>query len=230
MLLFSDTACSEDKLIGSEVYGMGCAMRVQDSYYSTDSVYSTSLQCVPQSSDPAQRYIPPSPSTDASYAVQRYSTYVTGVGNYATSGRSMYSYMHALHHPLGHLPTYLPTYLPCCSSFDSLDGCIGPAISEYTLYLENYCFDVESQGYSYKFAFPSVMFYPGLQCPSGKPPQLQALPTTCAAAASGDDYYSGGSYYGDGGSYYGIEGTTAVYNIWSELHGALTPSAGTCAY
>lgn len=74
MLLFSDTACSGDKLIGSEVYGMGCAMRVQDSYYSTDSAYSTSLQCVPQSSDPAQRYIPPSPSTDASYAVQRYST------------------------------------------------------------------------------------------------------------------------------------------------------------
>lgn len=140
-----------------------------------------------------------------------------------------YTCMHALHHPLDLLPT-IPTYL-CCSSFDSLDGCIGPAISEYTLYLENYCFNVETEGYSYKFAFPSVLFYSSLQCSSSKPPQSQALPTTCAAAASGDDYYGGGSYYGDdgGGSYYGIEGTTAVYSIWSELRSALYPSAGTHA-
>lgn len=87
---------------------------------------------------------------------------------------------------------------------------------------------MESDGYSYKFAFPSVLFYPSLQCSSNKPPQAQALPTTCAAAASGDDYYGGGSYYsGGGGSYYGIEGTTAVYNVWSELRSALSPSAGT---
>lgn len=77
MLIFSDFACSGDKLIGSEVYGMGCAMRVQDSYYSADSAYSTSLRCLPQSSDPALRYIPPSPSADASYAMQRYCTAMT---------------------------------------------------------------------------------------------------------------------------------------------------------
>lgn len=75
MMIFSDTACSANKLIGSEVYGMGCAMRVQESYYADSAVYSTSLRCIPQSSDPNQRYIPPSPNADASYAMQRYCAY-----------------------------------------------------------------------------------------------------------------------------------------------------------
>jgi len=162
---------------------MGCAMRVQDSYYSQDA-YSTSLRCIPQNSDPALQYTPPSPSVDGSYAMQ--------------------------------------------SSYDSLQGCIGSAISEYTLYLENFCFNVESQGYSYKFAFPSVVFYPGLKCSSNKP-QTQALPTTCAAIASGDDY--GGSYYDyyskeSSSSYYDSQGTTSLYSLWSELRSALSPSAG----
>jgi hypothetical protein len=102
------------------------------------------------------------------------------------------------------------------SSFDSLTGCDAALLSEYELFLENHCFDVSDSNYgdySYKFTFPNVMVYDGLNC-RAKKPQTQALPTTCQEANAGND---------DGGYY----STTADAEMGSEADPSVAEDAKT---
>lgn len=65
---FSDTACGQNTVVAEEKYYFGCAYKVEDYYYAT-SYYSTELLCT-QRTD-----VPPLPSLDGTYAVQRYIDY-----------------------------------------------------------------------------------------------------------------------------------------------------------
>ena len=66
------------------------------------------------------------------------------------------------------------------SAFDSLSGCQAAHLSEYTLYLDNFCFDVSDPNYgdySYKFAFPDAYEYSKAGCKGHA--QIVTLPATC---------------------------------------------------
>lgn len=62
---FSDLHCSQKYLVGEERYFFGCAYKVEDYYYAS-SYYSMELTCSPQAG------IPPLPSFNGAYAVERY--------------------------------------------------------------------------------------------------------------------------------------------------------------
>eukprot|EP01036_Dinobryon_divergens_P026723 gene26723-35403_t len=58
---YSDSACSENKLLATDLYGLGCARKVENYYY-TDNFFSKSLYCA------ANRDIPPLlPVTDTPF-------------------------------------------------------------------------------------------------------------------------------------------------------------------
>jgi hypothetical protein len=62
---YSDGICSEQFLVDQQMYFYGCAVRVEDTYYST-SPYSVDLVC-----SPGKTALPPLPHYDGRYIVHR---------------------------------------------------------------------------------------------------------------------------------------------------------------
>lgn len=127
------------------------------------------------------------------------------------------------------------------STFDSLTGCQAAKLSEYTLYLDNFCFDVldPSYGdYSYKFVFPNAYEYSKVGCKGH--PQTVAMPTACMDTADtrrlqdsadgvGSSANAGSSpvrrllELEEGRRLQGTDdGTTSLYEIWSAVHSHVT--------
>jgi hypothetical protein len=72
---YEGTTCRSDKLSEQKIYGLGCALRVTDSYYypDDDGYYSTSLSCESRATGSAALTPPVPVTTGASvaYAMER---------------------------------------------------------------------------------------------------------------------------------------------------------------
>lgn len=78
MSTFSDTICKSTHLVDKQIFGIGCALSVMDSYYAEEgSAYSTSMHCeLPSSGTSA--LVPPTPTAAVSraYTMDRYEVFL----------------------------------------------------------------------------------------------------------------------------------------------------------